>query len=91
LVIRVDSNTKGHCNYFNFKYFFIKRRIKCLKPGKYRFRIMNMSKKKSLYERGMKPYIKITNLRTKADEEWRQAENECENVKFGLSPLNEYL
>lgn len=52
---------------------------------------MNMSKKKSLYERGMKPYIKITNLRTKADEEWRQAENECENVKFGFSPLNEYL
>jgi hypothetical protein len=53
---------------------------------------MNMSKKKSLYERGLKPYIKILNLKTKQQDEWQQRDERiCGKVKFGVSPLNEFL
>ena len=52
LLIRVDSNTVGHCNYFNFT-------VRALKTGKYIFRILNINKRKSLYGRGMRPFIRI--------------------------------
>jgi hypothetical protein len=51
LYIRVDSNTRGHCNYYCFK-------VKNKNPGTYRFNIANLSMKKTLYERGMRPYAK---------------------------------
>ncbi len=49
--MRVDSNTRGHLHWFNFK---VKNMQKLIK---YRFNICNLQKSKSLYSRGQKPYI----------------------------------
>lgn len=54
-------------------------RVKCNEPGTYTFRIVNMSKRMSLYQRGMKPYVK-TNL----NPVWRQ---DGANVRYGPSLL----
>jgi hypothetical protein len=51
LYIRVDSNTRGHCNYFCFK-------VRNKEAGVYRFTLVNLSMKRTLYERGMRPYAK---------------------------------
>jgi hypothetical protein len=49
--MRVDSNTRGHLQWFNFK-------IKNLEKDKeYIFNICNFQKKKILYGRGLKPYV----------------------------------
>ena len=51
LFLRVDSNTRGHLHWFNFK-------VKNLeKLQRYKFNICNYQKCESLYSRGMKPYI----------------------------------
>lgn len=51
LFMRTDSNTRGHCHWYNFK-------IKGMKRGvRYKFNISNFTKKKCLYVRGMRPYI----------------------------------
>ena len=48
LYMRVDSNTNGHNQWFFF-------RVKSQRPmNKIRFNIMNFTKKKSLFELGMK-------------------------------------
>ena len=48
--MRVDSNTKGHLHWYNFK-------VKNLQTDKsYKITICNFQKGKSLYSRGMKPY-----------------------------------
>lgn len=52
--MRVDSNTRGHLQWFNFK---IKNLIKM---QKYKINICNLQKNKSLYSRGQKPYILST-------------------------------
>jgi hypothetical protein len=49
--MRVDSNTRGHLQWFNFK---MKNLIKM---QKYKINICNLQKNKSLYSRGQKPYI----------------------------------
>ena len=64
--MRVDSNTKGHCSWFYFKVWGLK------KGERYTFNICNFTKGRSLYERGMKPYV----LR---DGKWAQG---GENVSF---------
>ena len=51
LYMRVDSNTRGHFLWYNFKVKNMERNVK------YRFNICNMQKDTSLYSRGMKPYI----------------------------------
>jgi hypothetical protein len=49
--MRVDSNTKGHLQWFNFK-------IKNLLPDQnYTINICNFKKKKILFYRGAKPYV----------------------------------
>jgi hypothetical protein len=49
--MRVDSNTKGHLQWFNFK-------IKNIQPNQvYKFNICNFKKKKILFFRGAKPYV----------------------------------
>lgn len=49
--MRVDTNTKGHLQWFNFK-------IKNLQIDQtYKINICNFKKKKILYYRGAKPYI----------------------------------
>ena len=51
LFMRVDSNTRGHFQWFNFK-------VKNMKKNeKYKLNICNFQKDKILYSRGMKPYI----------------------------------
>jgi hypothetical protein len=52
--MRVDSNTKGHLQWFNF-------RISNLEVGKaYKLNICNFQKGKNLYNRGMRPYLYST-------------------------------
>lgn len=49
--MRVDANTRGHLQWYYFKMFN-------MVPGvKYTINICNFQKAKSLYSRGMKPYI----------------------------------
>lgn len=33
-------------------------RVRCCVAGRYRFQIINMSKNRSLYQRGMKPFVR---------------------------------
>jgi hypothetical protein len=48
--MRIDSNTRGHLQWFNFK-------IKGMKAGVgYKINICNFQKGKNLYIRGMRPY-----------------------------------
>jgi cytosolic carboxypeptidase protein 2/3 len=49
--MRVDSNTKGHLQWFNFKITNLKENVK------YKINICNFQKGKTLFSRGMKPYI----------------------------------
>lgn len=49
--MRIDSNTSGHLQWFNFK---VKNLQKLLK---YKINICNFQKDKCLFTRGMKPYI----------------------------------
>ena len=51
LLMRVDSNTKGHTSWYFFKVFNIK------KKKKLRFNILNYTKNNALYSEGMKPYV----------------------------------
>jgi hypothetical protein len=49
--MRVDANTKGHTQWFYFT-------VKGMTAGeKYRINICNFQKTKTLYTRGMGPYI----------------------------------
>ena len=48
--MRIDSNTVGHLQWFNFRAFTIQKR-------KVKFNICNFKKNKTLYQRGMKPYV----------------------------------
>lgn len=59
LFIQVDTNTKGHLQWYNFKI------TKAQKGAKYRFNICNFQKSKSLYTRGMKPFI-LSKMRNQA-------------------------
>lgn len=50
--MRVDANTRGHLQWYNF-------RVSNLRKGiMYRLHICNFQKEKSLYLRGMKPFIR---------------------------------
>lgn len=51
LVMRVDSNTKGHTAWFYFKV------SNAAQNQKIKFNIINYSKKYLLYKDGMKPYV----------------------------------
>lgn len=51
LYIRIDSNTRGHCNYYCFK-------VRNKNIGSHRFTLANLSSKRTLYERGMRPFAK---------------------------------
>lgn len=51
LYMRPDTNTKGYLQWFNFKVKNAKRRMV------YKFNICNFQKHRSLYNRGMKPFV----------------------------------
>lgn len=60
LFLRVDSNTKGHSQWFFFS-LVLKGLLKSMpdlgKRSKVKLNIMNLSKHASLYKQGMKPYM----------------------------------
>lgn len=67
LFMRVDSNTRGHLSWFNFK-------IKGMKPRQsIKLNICNFTKGKCLYTKGMKPYISLN------DGDWVQS---GKNVRY---------
>lgn len=51
LFMRVDSNTRGHTSWYNFTLNGV------AKGERIRLNICNFSKSRSLYERGMRPYV----------------------------------
>ena len=62
--MRVDSNTRGHLQWFNFK-------IKNMQKDKdYHFNICNFQKAKILYGRGLKPYVFSTQKHLKEKNSW---------------------
>ena len=54
--MRIDTNTRGHVQWFNFI-------VKNNGRKKVRFNIVNFKKYKSLYNRDMKPYIYSEHLK----------------------------
>lgn len=54
LYMRTDSNVKGHCHWYNFK-------IRSNGTQHIKLNICNFSKSKSLYERKLRPYVRINN------------------------------
>ena len=57
LFMRVDSNTKGHLSWFNFKI----TNNSSNSSNIIKLNICNFTKGKCLYNKGMKPYIKVNN------------------------------
>ena len=73
--MRVDSNTKGHLHWYNF-------RVKNFEQEKtYKFNICNFQKGKSLYSRGMKPYYYSTKKYLETGVGWRQLKCPCSYKK----------
>ena len=70
--MRVDTNTRGHIQWFNFT-------VKNNGKHKIKLNIVNFRKFKTLYNRGMKPYLYSDHLKQKKDIRWVQG---GENVKF---------
>ncbi len=71
--MRVDSNTRGHLQWYNFK-------VKNMKKNHaYIFNICNFSKPKSLYSRGMKPFAYSKKVYETSGISWRQTGS---NVKY---------
>jgi hypothetical protein len=58
--MRVDTNTRGHRQWF---YFSVKSRVK----HTIKFNIYRFKKHFSLFQRGMKPYVRSV----KSKEEWK--------------------
>ena len=71
--MRVDSNTRGHLQWFNFK---VKNMIK---GNTYKFNISNFLKSKSLYNRGMKPFIFSKRENQENGIQWHQGST---NIKY---------
>jgi hypothetical protein len=63
--MRVDTNTRGHVQWFNFK-------VKNSNMKKIKLNIVNFRKIKTLYSRGMKPYIFSENLKQRKNKGWHQ-------------------
>ena len=60
IYMRMDTNTNGHRQWFYFS-------VKNLLPGPIKFNVYRFKKKFSLFQRGMKPYIRSL----KAKENWK--------------------
>lgn len=78
LFIQVDSNTKGHLQWYNFKVCGAR------KGAKYRFNICNFQKSKSLYSRGMKPFVFSRARHDRLRAGWEQS---GENLKYECRAL----
>jgi len=75
--MRIDTNTRGHLQWFNFT-------IKNNGKKKIKLNIVNLRKSKSLYNRSMKPYIYSEHLKQTKDISWHQG---CQNVKYTREKL----
>ena len=64
--MRVDSNTKGHLQWFNFKVSNFKA------DTVYKFNICNFQKGKILYNRGMRPYMRSMMEARIENRDWHQ-------------------
>ena len=64
--MRIDSNTRGHLQWYYFK-------VKNNGLKRIKLNLVNFRRKRTLYQRGMQPFIKPENG------EWRQA---GENITF---------
>ena len=65
LFMRIDSNTRGHVQWFNFT-------IKNNGRKKIKLNIVNFKKAKTMYSRGMKPYIFSEYLKQSKELNWFQ-------------------
>ena len=66
LFLRVDSNTRGHTQWF---YFSVQNGAK---TGKVTFNICNLTKPKTLYEQGMRPYVFSKKKNSRSGKLWEQ-------------------
>jgi len=64
--IRVDANTRGHLHWYYFKMFNLK------KGEAYQINLCNFQKAKSLYTRGMRPYVFSHRKNEELKEGWLQ-------------------
>ena len=76
--MRVDSNTKGHLHWYNFKAISKKKQM-------VRLNICNFKKCKNLYQRGMRPYI-LSNIKNIG--QWIQ---QGQNITFKKKKLRYYV
>lgn len=70
LYMRVDTNTNGHMQWYYFS-------VRNLKKIKVRFNIYRFLKRYSLYQRGMRPYVRSR----KSGKDWQPG---GENIKYYL-------
>lgn len=77
LFMRSDSNTRGHTQWYNFS-------IKNCGKKKIKLNIINFKKCKTMYSRGMKPYVYSHHLNQVNQSGWIQG---GENVKFERKQL----
>ena len=75
--MRVDTNTRGHVQWFNFT-------VKNNGRQKVKLNIVNFRKAKSLYNRGMKPYLYSEHLKQTKQMGWFQGGT---NVKYEKQKL----
>jgi len=78
LFLQVDSNTKGHLQWYNFKVSKTRKNARC------RFNLCNFQKCKSLYTRGMKPFVMSRKRNEQLHTGWEQA---GDNLRYDLKPL----
>ena len=87
LFLRIDSNTRGHTQWF---YFSVQNGKKL---GNVTFNICNLSKPRTLYEQGMKPYIFSKKQNERNDKKWHQDGSNVELIekKFNYSLIEEMM
>ncbi len=52
IFMKIDSNTRGHMQWYYFK-------VKNVSLHKIKINIVNFRKKRTLYQKGMKPFMKV--------------------------------
>lgn len=87
LYMRVDSNTRGHHQWFYFTVSTPYHATRGLKAGRMKFNIVNFTKNASLYHQGMR--INVHSQRDQkggANEGWVKG---CENIVYKLSKISQ--
>lgn len=74
LFMRIDSNTRGHVQWFNFT-------VKSSNSKKVKFHIVNFRKHRTLYSQTLRPYL-ISSANPKQG--WKQG---ADNVKYEAKQL----